>query len=275
MYSVFLPSALPILPSTWLTSSFVECREMDRSNDEPGPSRESVFSEEFAYPAANVSSRLTKVAISRIVDKYAIPTGAWFAYWADEHDRVYHRLRVPAGHGSCCTGISEAAFKCGLRLPLLPILKRLFEEMGIALGQMDPNGFTHINAFQHRCLVARVEARTSLFWHQYDFRRNPKSNGFYTIVRRNGRPDWVQTNSNNKGTHDKWFYISGPRVARFSVWRVVDPKEAPLTAPAEGDVLDHRLLCEAIPGQLSLASSRDSDWPFALWGNGNISAYIF
>lgn len=165
-------------------------------------------------------------------------------------------------------GISEAAFKCGLRLPLLPILKKLFREMGIALGQMDPNGFTHINGFQCRCLASRVTATTRLFWHHYDFRRNPKSRGFYTIARRPGRADWIQTNSNNKGSHNKWFQISGPKVGEFSVWREVDVSRVVMLKLTEIEEHDYQTLCLTPTERITLQTSRDPDWLLGLWGTG-------
>lgn len=58
---------------------------------------------------------------------------------------------MPEYKASIAVGIDETSFKCGFMVPILPILKKLFKEMGIALGQMDPNGFIHINCYQARC----------------------------------------------------------------------------------------------------------------------------
>lgn len=245
---------------------------MDRSTGEPGPSRvRSIFSDASVYPTANLRSQWTEEEISHFADKYDIPYGAWHVYGPTKRDRIYNTPPVPEGFGGVAAGISEATLKCVFRVPMLPLLKKLFEDMGIALGQMDPNGFLHINAFQHRCLAARVEPQSSLFRYQYDFRQNPKGNRFYTIARRSGRPDWVQTNSNNKGSHDWWFFISGPKIAKLSEWRVVDPTKVVMPSILSADSADHRLLCEAEVDRIPLTTSRDNVWIRALWGNGNIS----
>lgn len=93
------------------------------------------------------------------------------------------------------------------------------------MGQLNPNGFIHINYFQASCLEARVKPKTSLFWYHYKFKRNAKSHSFYSISRRVGRADWAATSSNNQGNHEEWFYISGPKTAKYSTWRHVDPTQ--------------------------------------------------
>ncbi|KAK1362161.1 hypothetical protein POM88_046635 [Heracleum sosnowskyi] len=151
---------------------------------------------------------------------------------------------------------------------MLPLVKQLFAQMGIALGQMDPNGFLHMNGFQCRCLAANVDPTPALFWHHHDFRKNGKSKGFYSIARRTNRAECVETNSNNKGNHDKWCYISGPKIVALSQWRVVDPTVQvvkPTLSRAELD--EYQRLCNFNMDRIPLEDLRDKQWLFALWGN--------
>lgn len=129
--------------------------------------------------------------IKNFHSKYTILEGTWHIYVAIQIERIYHIPPIPKGYGDCAIGIFEEAFKCGLRVPLLPLLRILFKQMNIALGQMDPNGFIHINFFQNGCLKTGLPPFICLFWFHYDFRKNPKSFGFYTIARRSGRTDCV------------------------------------------------------------------------------------
>ncbi|KAL8146788.1 hypothetical protein AgCh_004506 [Apium graveolens] len=200
-------------PDSWdpLSNSLV-----GTSSIRPERTGRALYGSAADYPAANNRSELTKGRVVQMYDDYSVPRGFCWLYAPREGERV------PDGYGGCAVGISEAAFKCGLRVPPLKLIKNLFFQMGIALGQMDPNGFIHINCFQNRCLHAGIVPSTRLFWYHYDFRKNPKSAGFYTIARRAGRPDWTATNSNNKSTHTHWCYVSGPRLAAMSVWRDVN-----------------------------------------------------
>ena len=152
---------------------------MDRTSGEASASysARTHFGNAKNFPAANHRSSINKDKIASFIDKYDIPTGAWFVYRPSEEDRIYYTPPVPKGYGDHAIGISEAAFFCGFRVPLLPLVKHLFAEMDIAIGQMDPNGFIHMNTFQYRCLKAGVEPSTQLFWYHYDFRKNPKSKG--------------------------------------------------------------------------------------------------
>ncbi|KAK1390009.1 hypothetical protein POM88_018187 [Heracleum sosnowskyi] len=137
--------------------------------------------------------------------------------------------------------------------------------MGISLGQMDPNGFLHMNGFQCRCLGAEVEPTTRLFWHHYDFRKNGKSRGFYSVSRRTNRADWVERNSNNKGIHDKWFYNSGPKIASMSQWRVVDPAVQVVKPTLIGaEEHEYSRLCYFDMDRIPLGDLRDKQWLFAL-----------
>lgn len=243
---------------------------MERSTEGAGPSGVSIFSNAELYPAANLRSKLTEDNLEGMHDKYGIVKNLWHVFAPRKRDRLYHNPSVPSSCGTVATGISEAAFKCGFRLPMLPLLKRLLKDMGIVIGQLDPNSFIHINVFQARCLELKMHPRTFLFWVHYDFRRNSKSHGFYTIARRSNRADWAQTNSNNKGSHEEWFFLSGPKIERFSTWRDVDPTKVVMPSFEGADKQDYKLLCGLDMGKVLLADSRNNDWLFALWGSGNI-----
>ncbi|KAK1384009.1 hypothetical protein POM88_021744 [Heracleum sosnowskyi] len=124
-----------------------------------------------------------------------------------------------------------------------------------------------MNGFQCRCLVANVDP-TALFWHHHDFRKNGKRKGFYSIARCTNRAEWVETNSNNKGSHDKWCYISGPKIAVISQWRVVDPSVQVVKPTLSGAELhEYNRLCNFDMGRIPLDDLRDRQWLFALWGN--------
>ncbi|KAL6547086.1 hypothetical protein OROMI_022807 [Orobanche minor] len=227
-----------------------DSQEMGRSGSEAGPSSDRVdFGDPVFYPAVNHGTLLTEEEVAKFAEDYDIPTDVWHTYHPRKKDRIHHNPSVPDSYGGIAVGISEAALKCGFRVPMLPLTKTLFGHMGIALGQMDPNGFLHINGFQCHWLAARVKPSSELFWYHYDFRRNPKSVGFYSIARRGGRTSWVQTNSNNRGSHDRWFFLSGPDISRFSQWSLSDPHQIVAT---ELDGLQRRAykkLCEVDMGR--------------------------
>lgn len=109
------------------------------------------------------------------------PRGVW--RWSYGHLRICFQMRVPGA--SSQTGSSVV---CSDEHRLRP---------------NGPKWFIHITTFQHICLQAGVfpKRSTRLFWFYYDFRRNPKSHGFYTIAHRSGRSDWCFTNSSNKKSH--------------------------------------------------------------------------
>ncbi|KAK1399424.1 hypothetical protein POM88_009287 [Heracleum sosnowskyi] len=247
---------------------------MDRSPFGSGRSPRSISPERYPFfnaeefPAANHPTRLSEERVAKFPKEFEIPTGAWHTYLPGAADRIWHNPPVPKGYGNVATGISEAALKCGFRVPMLPLVKQLFAQMGIALGQMDPNGFLHMNGFQCRCLVANVDPTPALFWHHHDFRKNGKSKGFYSIARRTNRAEWVETNSNNKGSHDKWCYISGPKIAVISQWRVVDPSVQVVKPTLSGAELhEYNRLCNFDMGRIPLDDLRDRQWLFALWDN--------
>lgn len=175
------------------------------------------------------------------------------------------------------TGISEAAFNCGLRLPFLPILRSLLRDMGIALGQLDPNSFIHVNVFKHKCLQTGVVPRTRLFWFHYDLKKNPKSPGFYSVSRRAGRLDWYFTNSNNKGSHDRWFFLSSSSIEEFSVWREVDPKRVKLPELSDAEKQDYASLCRFPEVKIPVTHSRSTKWLRALMGSSeeNCNPFYF
>lgn len=131
--------------------------------EDVGPSSASPFNNIVTYLAENMRSKLTEGDLARLHDKYGIPRGLWHVYPAEQRDRIYHNPPIPEGFGDVTTGISEAAFKCGFRVPLLPLLKSLLKNMGLALGQLDPNSFIHVNCFQARCLAAKIYPRAALF----------------------------------------------------------------------------------------------------------------
>lgn len=257
------------------------CRQMDPSHSEAGPSggaSRSYDPEEYFsspnFPATNLASTLSRDDIQEIREKYTFPDDCHL-YTPKQHHKVYYNPRIPEDHGGVALGVSRPALFCGLRFPLLPLLKKLFREMGIALGQLDPNGFIHINTFAFRCLSHGVTPRTSLFWHHYDFKRNPKNFGFYNISRRPGRGDWCQTNSNTKGSHHQWFFIVLPGLREFSVWREVDPRRIISSTLSEEDQSDYERLCLPLSpeNRFSLRTSRDEEWVHQLRGSLVIRAF--
>lgn len=106
---------------------------MDRSTEGAGPSA-SPFSNIILYPTTNLRSKLDEDKLAHIPDKYDIFKNHYFVYRADRKDRIYHNPPARETCGGVATGISEAAFKCGFRVPILPLLKRLLKEMGIELN---------------------------------------------------------------------------------------------------------------------------------------------
>ncbi|KAK1404279.1 hypothetical protein POM88_003884 [Heracleum sosnowskyi] len=198
----------------------------------------------FRFASANLNSVMTAAEVRNMAQKYDIPSSIFRTYEVDETDLIYHTPKVDEEFGSVAFGVSERAFFCRLRLPLLPVLKKLLRYTSVALGQLDPNTFIHINTFQNRCLKAGVRPRLSLLLHHFDFRKNGKSVGFYQLSRRTGRPEWG-----------------------YSVWREVDP--ALVTAPelSNEDRADYALLHHPQePNRIPLAVSRDKTWLRALWG---------
>ncbi|XP_074352149.1 uncharacterized protein LOC141691316 [Apium graveolens] len=217
------------------------------------------------YPVANNRSEMSKGRVVQMYDDYSVPRGFCWLYAPREDERIYDTPGVPEGYGGCAVGVSEAAFKCGLRVPPLKLIKHLFFQIGIALGQMDPNGFIHINCFQNRCLHARIAPNTRLFWYHYDFRKNPKSPSFYTIARRAGRPDWMETNSNNNATHTHWCYVSGPRLAAMSIWCDVNPSLLLMPSLTLEEKENYTALVDVSVKKLGPGEFREKDWLFSLW----------
>lgn len=129
---------------------------------------------------------------------------------------------------------------------------------------MDPNGFIHINCFQNRCLQAKVHPSTRLFWFHYDFWKNAKSPGFYTIAHRAGRADWAYTNSGNKKMHTHSYFISGLKLAEFVLWRELDTSKVQMPELTAAEQNYAALVDLDVP-QLSLSDARNKDWHFALW----------
>lgn len=161
----------------------------------------------------------------------------------------------------CSRGISERALYCGLRFPLLPIIRQFLDYTGIALGQLDPNSFIHFNIFQDRCVKAEVESRLSLFFHHYDFKKNGKSAGFYIVAHRTDRSNWAVTNSRNKKIHDHWFYVNGPKLDKYRIWREVDPTDIIAPEMDDKDRADYyKIGHPMIPTKVPLSMSRDKEW---------------
>lgn len=140
--------------------------------------------------------------------------------------------------------------------------------MGIALGQLDPNGFIYINVFVYRCLQVGVFPRPALFWNHHDFKKNAKSSSFYTIGRKTGRPNWCETNSSNKESHERWFYLGGHSIHKFAVWKEVDPSVIATHTLAGKDLEDFEKLNRVLePNRIPLSMSREKEWLFTLWDN--------
>lgn len=130
---------------------------MDRSNAAiiPQYSAMSHFNDN-RFPAANLLTLLTEEQVAGMTTKYNIHV-RWEVNHPDKTDLIYHTSPIDCSYGMFGIGVSEQAFHCGLRLPLIPIVRQFLAHTHIALGQLDPNSFIHFNAFQHRCLMAEVE----------------------------------------------------------------------------------------------------------------------
>lgn len=93
------------------------------------------------------------------------------------------RPNIPYATGVCCfRGHGHRDIGIGLQVRVPSSFtspdQKLFRQMNITFGQMDPNEFIHINSFQHRCLTEVIHPSLWLIWFHYAFRRNPKSHGF-------------------------------------------------------------------------------------------------
>lgn len=126
---------------------------MDWSDQEVDPSEPlspNHFRNISSFLAANNPTQLTKKLIKEFYSEYHIPKRVYHLYQPRENDRIYHTPTILSSFGGCAIGISEAAFICRFRVPLLQLLKNLFRQMNIAFSQMDPNRFIHINTFKNR-----------------------------------------------------------------------------------------------------------------------------
>ena len=65
------------------------------------------------------------------------------------------------------------------------------------------------------------------------------------------------------------------KLAEYGVWRAVDPSKLlmPTLEPEETKAYT-KLVDSGIP-KVPLSSSRDVDWLFALWGNGNLLSHAY
>ncbi|XP_074352390.1 uncharacterized protein LOC141691559 [Apium graveolens] len=124
-------------PDSWdpLSNSLV-----GTSSIRPERTGRALYGSAADYPATNNRSELTKGRVVQMYDDYSIPRGLCWLYAPREGERIYDTPGVPDGYEGCAVGISKAAFKCGLRVPPSKLIKHLFFQMGIAIGQMDPNG---------------------------------------------------------------------------------------------------------------------------------------
>lgn len=104
-------------------SFFFGYRDMDCLEEATSTSQAAAdtFEDRKKFQASNFRSTLTEEEVEKFPAKYKIPTGAYRA--ASPSDRVYHNIKVAEYKGGVGTSISEAAFKCGFRVPRLPILK--------------------------------------------------------------------------------------------------------------------------------------------------------
>lgn len=142
---------------------------MDPSHNEEGPSGSAdpsydpdVYFSFPNFPATNLASTLGREDIQEIREKYTFPENCHL-YTPKRHHKVYYNPRILEDHGGVALGISRRAVFYGIWFPLLPLLKKLFREMRIALGQLDPSGFIYINTFAFRCLSHGVTAQTAIF----------------------------------------------------------------------------------------------------------------
>ncbi|KAL8126627.1 hypothetical protein AgCh_013758 [Apium graveolens] len=94
-----------------------------------------LFGSVASYPAANNQSELSKDRLGQMYFDYSIPRGYFWMYAFKDDERIYDTPGVPKGYGDCNVGISEATFKCGFRVPLLKILRRLLARWELILGR--------------------------------------------------------------------------------------------------------------------------------------------
>lgn len=106
---------------------------MDHSNAEAGLSvrpdegfRPAYYRNISSYPAANNPKQLSEKCLYKFHSEYHIPRGVYYLYMPKPTDRVYHIPVVPNGFDRGAIGISKCAFKCGFRVPLLKLVRRLF-----------------------------------------------------------------------------------------------------------------------------------------------------
>lgn len=98
-----------------------------------------------------------------------------------------------------------------------------------------------------------------------------KSHGFYTIFRGAGRADWSTTNSNNRDSHENWFFISGPRISNDSISWEVDPATVVMPDLTLVEANYCITLNKLEVWQFPLSTIHSDDWIFSLWDSGNIS----
>lgn len=112
-------------------SSFPNAGKMDRSDNEAGPSTELIpygpmhYRDIALYPTANNPTHLKKKDIEGFYSEYHIPHGVYRLYMPEPTDRIYHTPPVPASYDDMAIDISESAFKCGFRVHLLRLYKKL------------------------------------------------------------------------------------------------------------------------------------------------------
>lgn len=103
-----------------------ECSDMDRSVEESSSSYSAtkVFSDSALYSAANLRSRLTEEKIEEfpINIRYRLVLVVYLLFCALIGSIILSE--VAESLGGIATGIFESAFKCGFRVPMLPILKK-------------------------------------------------------------------------------------------------------------------------------------------------------
>lgn len=61
--------------------------------------------------------------LEKFYSAYHIPRGVYHLYIPQHSDRIFHTPPVSAASGDMAIGISELAFKCGFRVPLLHLIK--------------------------------------------------------------------------------------------------------------------------------------------------------
>lgn len=150
--------------------------------DESGPSRPLIQNKDVVgnvarFPSYNRRSKIKKEKFNSMADDFNFADD-YFVIMPDDDDRVYTEVRY---HNTVGLGVSYLSFSCGLRVPIHSFIRKVILDTGLALGQVAPNSFYHINAFIHRCKLKGIGLSVHLFWHHFNITGSKKCSRFYAI----------------------------------------------------------------------------------------------